>query len=185
LADQIPMHDDQVSVLNAEATEEQERQTRLLVAHEKEKGQEFHVFLCHNSKDKPDVKLLKEKLQEQGIVAWMDEDGILAGQQFVPELERVLDYAPSAAVIIGPHWMGRWQFQEYYSLFQRYVEHRTQPDQKRLVLIPILLPGAPMGELELPTFLRGFTWIDFRRVGGLENREQMRRLIRAVLEESK
>jgi hypothetical protein len=40
------------------------------------------------------------------------------------------------------------------------------------------LPGAP--EVELPVFLRGFTYVDFRK-GGLDDREQLRHLVNAIL----
>jgi small GTP-binding protein len=157
-----------------------ERERRLATLNEREQGAEYHIFLCHNSKDKPDVRLLAAKLREEGIVSWLDENGILAGQQFVPELERVIEETPAVAVIIGPHWLGRWQQQEYYAFLQRFVEYREEREKRRLRLIPVLLPGAP-SRPELPVFLKGFNWVDFRKEAGLENREQMQRLIAAIL----
>lgn len=160
--------------------EERERHKRLVVFDERERGAEFHVFLCHNIKDKPEVRSLAEKLREQGILPWIDEQGILTGEKFIPELEKVIDEAPAAAVIVGAHWLGPWQQQEYYAFLQRFVEYREEKGRRRLSLIPVLLPGAS-AEPELPAFLRGFNWVDFRQQDGLENRKQMRLLIRAIL----
>ena len=52
------------------------------------------------------------------------------------------------------------------------------------MLVPVLLPGVPRKPV-LPTFLRGFNWVDFRQKDGLDNRDQMRRLIQAILSEGK
>lgn len=116
LAEESAERDERVDLLQAEVQEEQRRQMRKAVLTERERASEFHVFLCHNSKDKPEVRQLAAKLRGQGILPWIDEEGMLAGDQFVPELEKVIDKVLSVAVIVGPHWMGRWQKQEYPSL---------------------------------------------------------------------
>jgi hypothetical protein len=178
LAEESAVHDDRADTIEADAQEEQERQKRMFILAERERGAEYHVFLCHNSKDKPDVGRLAGKLRDQGILPWIDEEGILPGAQFIPELERIIEEVPAAAIIVGPNWMGRWQKQEYYAFLQQLVEHRAGR-RKRLTLIPVLLPGAPV-EPELPAFLRGINYVDLRG-GGLEDREQVRRLVRAIL----
>jgi WD40 repeat protein len=183
LADESARPDEQVDNLALQARQEQERQKRLAVLAERESGSEFHVFLCHNSRDKRDVLRLAAKLRAQAILPWVDQREILAGGQFIPELEKVIEKVPAAAVIVGPHWMGAWQQQEYYAILQRFVERREGKGKKRLELIPILLPGAPI-EPELPVFLRGFSYLDFRK-NGIDDREQMRRLIKAILAESR
>jgi small GTP-binding protein len=179
LAEQSTKYDVAVEEQRELTYEALQRQKRLTVVEERERRAEFHVFLCHNSQDKPDVRVLARKLREQGILPWVDEQGILAGQ-FVPQLEKIIDEAPAVLIIVGPNWLGRWQQQEYYAFIQRYVEHR-EGKGNRLTLIPVLLPGAPSVP-ELPTFIRGFNWIDFRQQGGIENREQMHRLVRNILE---
>lgn len=160
--------------------EERARQSRLTVLGERERRGEYHVFLCHNSKDKPVVRLLAKKLREQGLLTWLDEGELLAGEQFVPALEGLIDSVPAAAIIVGPHSLGPWQEQEYYSFFQRAVEHRTGSGKRALRLIPVLLPGAPAGD-ELPPFLRGWGRIDFRVEGGIEASAPLRNLVRAIM----
>lgn len=182
LADRSAEADPQVDEQIVLGNEEREKESRLVVLSERESRADFHVFLCHNSKDKQDVRLLAKLLRGQGILPWVDENGILAGAQFVPELERVIDRAPAAAVIMGPHSMGPWQKQEYYAFLQRFVEHRLEPGRMRLRLIPLLLPGAPQPE-ELPPFLRGFNWVDFR-ARGLEDRPELRKLVNAIMAEA-
>jgi WD40 repeat protein len=182
LAEQSAQSDQLVEEQLAQSVEELSRQKRLAVFAERERGDEYHVFLCHNSKDKRDVRILARQLRAQGILPWLDEEGILAGQQFAPELERVIDTVRSVAVIIGPHSLGRWQKQEYYAFLQRFVEHREEKESKLLTIIPVYLPGTPP-EVDLPAFLRGFNRVDFQKEGGLENHVSMSRLVRAILAE--
>jgi WD40 repeat protein len=179
LAEQCDEYDEVVQEQIDLSAEECERQGRMSVLDERHRRTEYHVFLCHNHADKPSVRQLAERLKEQGILAWYDENGILGGGQFIPELERVIDTVPAAAVVVGPNWLGRWELQEYYALLQRYVEDAA-PQRGRLTLIPVLLPGAPP-ELELPVFLRGFTWVDFRQPGGLENPRALQHLVQSIL----
>ena len=39
----------------------------------------FDVFLCHNSKDKPAVRALGERLRDAGFRPWLDEWELEAG----------------------------------------------------------------------------------------------------------
>ncbi len=41
---------------------------------------DYDVFMCHNSKDKPEVKVIGERLKEHGILPWLDESELRAGQ---------------------------------------------------------------------------------------------------------
>jgi TIR domain len=41
----------------------------------------FDVFLCHNSKDKPEVREIARQLAAQGINPWFDEEQIRPGQE--------------------------------------------------------------------------------------------------------
>jgi hypothetical protein len=177
LLEEVELIDQRVDEMESDSTEERQRQERLTVLQKLEELRQYHCFLCHTSSDKPDVAYLEQKLVEQGILPWMDQEGILAGDQFVPEIELVLDEVPSALVIVGPNWMGRWQKQEYYALLQRYVERRESAAHP-LRIIPVLLPGTPKVP-RLPVFLRGFNFVDFRQ--GFEDRVQMRRLVAAIL----
>lgn len=178
-AEQSAQADPDVDRQMALSDEERERQTRLAVLGERESRREFHVFVCHNNGDKPEVRLLVRKLRDQGLLPWLDEENLLAGDQFIPELEAIIESVPVAAVVFGPHSLGRWQEQEYYGLLQRSFEKRAGAGVTRLRLIPVLLPGAH-AEPDLPIFLRGRSWIDFR--GGLDNAEEMRRLVRSILD---
>jgi hypothetical protein len=178
LVEESEIRDEQLERLNARAVEERERQTRLTILNERRRKNEFHVFLCHNTKDKPVVRQLANKLLEHGILAWVDDEGVLAGERFSKKLENTIDRAGALAVLIGPQGLGQWQEMEYHAALQRSLEDRDENGRPRLRLIPVLLPGvAP--KPELPLFLRGLHYIDLRKEGP-ENQAQLRKLVEAI-----
>jgi len=115
----------------------------------------FDVFLCHNSADKPAVKRLGEGLKARALLPWLDEWELPPGQAWQELLERQILRIGSAAVCIGPAGISPWHQQEMRGFISEFVD-------RRLPVIPVLLPGAP-AQPELPLFLRQFTWVDFRR----------------------
>jgi len=172
------------------SSEEIERQKRLTVMEYRDSYKEYHVFLCHNSKDKPDIRILSKRLREFGIVPWLDEDGILAGEQFVAEIEKIIDQVPAVAIIFGQNWLGKWQEQEYYAIIDEYVKRKQMDHKKKLRLIPVFLQECSEDhDAKLPMFLKGFQKIDFRVTEKLNNSEDtekhqeklMRRLVEAIV----
>lgn len=117
-------------------------------------AKEFHVFLCHNSVDKPVVRKIANKLRERGIVPWLDEWELLPGRAWQPLLEQQLGQIRSAAVFIGSQGIGPWQQLELEALLREFVE-RGCP------VIPVILDNAPQ-KLQIPLFLRSMMWVDFR-----------------------
>jgi hypothetical protein len=178
LAEESMRPDERIEAMDRNAADQQRRQQRLTVLAERTSQAHYHVFLCHNSRDKPAVRELARRLRDDGVLAWLDEDGILAGDQPVPSMDELLATVPAVAVIVGPHSLGRWQKQEYYAFLQRFVEHREDGGEP-LRLVPVLLPGAP-DPGELPPLLRTFHWVDFRS-NGLGDRDAMRALLQALL----
>lgn len=170
--------DARVAVMEAQSEEGRARQQRLTVYPRRLELAQYHTFLCHNSQDKPAVRQLKQKLADWGIVSWIDEDGLLAGDRWVPALETVIDKTSTALVILGPRRMGRWQQMEYAALLDRAVSE-SENKGRRLRLIPVLLPGAKA--TGLPAFLRGAHRVDFRSNEGLDDLEATRQLVKAIL----
>ncbi len=115
---------------------------------------DFDVFLCHHNVDKPAVKQIGEQLKERGILPWLDEWELRPGLPWQRALEEQIAQIKAAAVFIGKDGIGPWQRQELEA-FLRESANRGCP------VIPVLLSDAPK-EPELPIFLRGMTWVDFR-----------------------
>lgn len=116
---------------------------------------DFDVFLCHNSKDKEAVKRIGTELKEMGLLPWLDEWELRPGLPWQPELEEKMERIKSAAVFVGVEGIGPWQRQEIDALLREFVGRQCP-------VIPILLPDVPK-KPELPVFLKGMTWIDFRK----------------------
>jgi hypothetical protein len=115
---------------------------------------EFDVFLCHNKIDKPAVREIADRLEERGILPWLDERELPPGQPWQPLLERQIANIKSAAVFVGAIGVGPWQKQELYGFLREFVSRRS-------AVIPVLLRDAPDAP-ELPLFLQAMTWVDFR-----------------------
>ncbi len=120
---------------------------------------EFDVFLSYSSKDRAVVAELAERLKAKGLKVWLDVEELVPGRSFQEGLEHIIETTASAAILIGRDGIGRWEEPEMRACLQVCV-HRSLP------VIPVLLPGASK-RLELPLFLREFTWVDMR--SGIKN----------------
>ena len=91
------------------------------------------AFCSHRSVDKPRVMEVFRKLREAGIDAWVDEWEILAGQDFVAQINRGLDECDVGLVFLSQASMaGKWQQAEIAALTTMAVEEGKP-------LIPVLL----------------------------------------------
>lgn len=125
------------------------------VTGEESPATEFDVFMCHNAADKPIIRKLAQQLKEFGLNPWLDEWQLQPGVPWQPALERQIEKIKSAAVFVGDRGLGPWQNLEQAALLRQFVA-RGCP------VIPVLLPTA--GEVpQLPLFLQGMTWVDFRQ----------------------
>jgi len=116
---------------------------------------QFHVFLSHNSLDKPLVRELADKLIEYGVKPWLDERELVPGRPWQDALERIIATTRTAAVLFGPAGLGPWEEPEMRACLSQFV-------RRKLSVIPVLLPDAPE-QPALPLFLQEFTWVDLRQ----------------------
>jgi len=117
--------------------------------------EDHDVFLSHNSQDKPAVRNIGEALKERGLTAWLDEWELRPGQRWQRDLEAAIDSSRGVAVFVGESGLGPWEEPEMEVFLNRAVRETGLP------VIPVLLPGAP-ADVELPTFLSLYTWVDLR-----------------------
>jgi nucleotide-binding universal stress UspA family protein len=117
---------------------------------------EFDVFLCHNSRDKDAVKDMGRRLQEHGVLPWLDEWELRPGLPWQRALEEQILRINAAAVFVGASGLGPWQEPELDAFLRQFV-------QRRCPVIPVLLPDAP-SQPALPVFLQAMTWVDCRKI---------------------
>ena len=95
--------------------------------------------------------------KKEKIKPWFDEWELLPGRPWQRALEEQIAYIKSAVVFIGAHEMRNWQWFEVEAFLREFVS-RNCP------VIPAFLKNAPP-EPDIPRFLQGMTWIDFRKEG--------------------
>jgi WD40 repeat protein len=152
-----------VMEMDRAADEQRDREAAKSTIQGKEATMNFDVFLCHNSIDKSAVKKIAEQLKEQGLLPWLDVWELRPGLPWQRALEERIEHIQTAAVFVGKDGIGPWQQMELEAFLREFVS-RGCP------VIPVLLDYAPK-EPQLPVFLRGMTWVDFRKADAepLEN----------------
>ena len=101
------------------------------------------------------MRTIAEALQETGLRVWFDEWELVPGRPWQEALEEVIETCKTAAIFVGPSKIGPWQTPEMRACLQQFV-------QRKLPVIPVLLPGAPE-KVQLPLFLSAMTWVDMRK----------------------
>ena len=144
-----------VTEMNRSADESRDRSVAAIRLKGKIETGDYDVFLCHNSKDKPRVIAIGERLKERGILPWLDIWEIRPGMRWQKELHRHIKSVKSAAVFIGARGTGPWQELEVESLLQQFAR-RNRP------IIPVILEGRS-GTPRLPAFLSSWHMVDMRR----------------------
>lgn len=132
-------------------------------------GEDFDLFLAHNSRDKVGVRFVSTKLKDRGISTWLDEKEIPPGQLFQDYIQKALPKAKAIAIFVGPSGIGKWQAFELRTAISRAVE-------KGIPVIPVFLPDAKDVSSELP-FLMEFNCVRFQ---SLEDSDAIDRLVWGV-----
>lgn len=131
-------------------------------------GEAFDIFLCHNSSDKPAVRLLNTRLKATGIKTWFDEEALLPGQVWQDVLEHQMRSINACAVIVGPNGEGPWQENERRVFINEFIT-------RSCLIVPVLITGASAVPT-LPLFLQQFMWCDLRGNDG----NQFDRLVQSI-----
>ena len=112
----------------------------------------FDVFLSHNSKDKPRVRMLAERLRSSGLRVWFDEWIIQPGDDIYLTIERGLGVSRTLILCLSDNAIGS----DWVGLERSTVLFRDPSNADRR-FIPLLL-----ADCELPDTLRRYKYIDFR-----------------------
>jgi small GTP-binding protein len=148
-------HQPVISEMDQSADTQRELSMATSILRGKAATSDFDVFLCYNGKAKLEVKKIGEDLKNHGILPWLDEWELQPGLQWQRLLEKQIAQISSVAVFVGSDGLGPWQQHEIDAFLREFVK-RGCP------IIPVLLADAPK-KPKLPIFLRGMTWVDFRK----------------------
>jgi hypothetical protein len=116
--------------------------------------EEYDVFLSHNSQDKAEVETVAVWLRDAELRPFFDKWNLRPGQLWQPALEEAIRGSRAAAILLGPHEMGRWQDQEMQAFLARAA-------RDGMPVIPVILPGVPP-DFDPGLFLSLRTWVDLR-----------------------
>jgi len=110
----------------------------------------WDLFLSYNRDDSQAIEIIAAALQRRELRVFKDTWYLRPGHPWMPILEESLTLCRAAAIVLGPHGLGRWQQWEKQLAMERKVR---QPD---FPVIPIVLPGADpgLGFLTLNTWVR-------------------------------
>lgn len=113
----------------------------------------FRVFLSHSTKDGAFIRKLAAEFEREHITPWLCEVDILAGDNFVSEIEQGLRTSDLAIIAWSPDAASsRWTDLEWASVLDREINE----SRRRLGIV--LLRDA-----KLPELLRTKIWIDARK----------------------
>lgn len=115
-------------------------------------GYVYDTFISHSSADHPRVRRLADKLREQGVRVWLDQQAILAGDHISLTIEDALERSRSILLCLTASSLDRpWVD------FERAFFHLGDPTNSERRLIPVLLEDCA-----IPKALSAFRHIDYR-----------------------
>jgi len=117
----------------------------------------YHVFLAYNSQDEDAnsrTRIICAALSRSELNVWFDKNSVRRGQPSVNEMRDGLTSSKCCFMLQGANGLGRWQ--DGFEL-KMAIELTVT---RRLLLCPVLLPGAQ--ESDLPLELQQFSRIDLR-----------------------
>jgi len=113
---------------------------------------EYDVFLSHNTKDKPRVRRLAERLRQAGLRVWFNKWNVRSGNIISRKVDEGLEQSRVLLLCISPNALASG----WVALERSTATHRDPSNEGRR-FIPLLL-----ADCELPDTLRRYKYIDFR-----------------------
>jgi|GEM_PF-3349537 len=171
----IEKEDSQVSPIEPDATLNSNSQTDIgagdrvsaRLPHLPMHGRSLIVFLCHSADDKPVVREIYRRLLSENISPWLDEEKLLAGQDWQLEISKAVRDADAVIVCLSKHSINKEGYLQK-ELRQAMDVADEKPDGT-IYIIPLRLEAC-----EVPERLRRWQWVDYFEPQGFD------RLMRAL-----
>jgi TIR domain/WD domain, G-beta repeat len=113
----------------------------------------YDVFLSHNTKDKPAVRELAERLKQDGLRVWLDEWVIQPGDSIPLKIEQGLKQSRTLILIMSQNaYASEWVTLERHTVLFR------DPTNAERRFIPLRLDDA-----EITDTLKQFAYVDWRQ----------------------
>ncbi len=126
------------------------------------------VFLSHNSKDKPWVRLLAQRLISDGVVVWLDEAELNIGDSLIEKIASGIKEMKFVAAILSKNSIESTWVQKEISLAMS-----KEISGRKVTVLPLLIEKC-----DLPASLSDKLYADFTNPDNYEN--EYFKLLRAL-----
>jgi TIR domain len=136
-------------------------------------SESYDVFVSYARADWRHAADIDSALRARGLTPFFDRRNLPPGLPWVRGLEKALNAAKAAVILIGPHGLGNTQ------QYERDLAIYRQTRDRAFEVVPVILPEA---QIDRPfNFLQILTWIDFSHVAKVsEAPAELERLLSAV-----
>jgi hypothetical protein len=133
----------------------------------------YDVFISYAIADWRHAADIDSVLRTRNLTSFFDRRNLPPGLPWVRELEKALNAAKAAVILIGPHGLGNTQ------QYERDLALYRQSRDPSFPIVPVILPET---RIDRPfNFLQILTWIDFSHVSEVSNAPaELERLVAAV-----
>jgi TIR domain len=125
---------------------------------------EYQVYLCHASQDREIVRRIRDRLEQNEIRCWFDENEMLAGRSARRRMEQGLLSSRYLLVCASSHLPSAlWANQEIDAVLYLDVENQAEP---KVLVIKL---NEDSVETSIPPLLRGKKWLEYQRPGDFDH----------------
>ena len=119
------------------------------------------VFLCHSKEDKPAVRTLYKRLLSEGVDPWLDEEKLLAGQEWELEIQRAVKQSDAVIVCLSATSVTKTGY------IQKEIRYALDIADEQLEGAIFVIP-LKLEKCEVPDRLRRWQWLNFFEEGSYE-----------------
>lgn len=114
----------------------------------------LHIFLCHSSHDKPLVRKLYQQLKSDGFDPWLDEEDLLAGQEWKQVITKAVRRADVVIACLSRGSVNKAGYVQ--KEIKEALDVADEQPEGTIFLIPLKLE-----ECEVPDRLSKWQWVNY------------------------
>jgi formylglycine-generating enzyme required for sulfatase activity len=122
---------------------------------------QLRVFLCHARADTAAVRVLYDRLREEGFLPWLDEEDLIAGQDWQVEIPKAVRAADLVLVCLSTHSTNKEGYVQ--KEIKLALDVADEKPEGTIYIVPLKLE-----ECSVPDRLGRWQWVDFFHPKGYE-----------------
>jgi hypothetical protein len=120
----------------------------------------LHVFLCHATADKPQVRELYLRMKEDGFSPWLDEEELLPGEEWQAKIPAAVKASDVVVVCLS----SRSVTKEGY--VQREIKIAVDIAEEKVPGAIFVIPARLEDGFKVPSILSRWQWVDLFKKSG-------------------